>query len=616
MINLPSRSRAASTWSVSRPAPDRSGLGPILVLVLTLVLPTFLSGCATAAALSRGRDAEQRQDYDRAVAEYTAVLRESPNNTDARVALERSKLRASQDHFSKGRRHAALGRFDEALVEYSLAAEFNPTNPDIDEALKATRNSLRAKISVPADGKTQLQSLVDRSLTQAPPGLDLPEGVKLPAVLTFRDANSRDVYVSIARFANLSLVFDSTFRESSVTLDLRDSTLRDALDIVAGVTHTFYRVTTPNTVTVVPDNEAKRREYQEDVVRTFYLSNADLKETSDLLRLVLDARRVSVTTATNAITIKDTAERVAAAARLISAIDKARPEVIIDVELLEVDRTKLLDYGLQLASPGSPGIDGSVSVTSPQNPTLTLEALTNLTQSDVLLANLPVLYYRLLHSDMNTRVLANPQLRSSDGITAQARFGDQIPVPTTTFAPIATGGTPQQPITAYEYRNIGVNIDITPRTHHDDEVTLALKVAVNALSGTGFGDLPTFANREINTVIRLRDGETNMLAGLIRDSERRTVEGIPGLSEIPGVGWLFGHTAKTTEQTDIILTLTPHIIRVLNLDEADLRAFRAGRDALFPLPELPPPVPAPAPAVPAPAPAPAPALPPPTLPGR
>ena len=596
--------RAKEAGSRNRRAPALVALG-LCALVLT--------GCATTAAFRRGRDAEQRQDYDRAVAEYTAALRLAPRNTDARLGLERARLRASQDHFVKGRRLAALGKFDEALVEYGLAAELNPSSADIDQELRATRNRLRARIAVSTEGKTELQTLIDRSRNLAPPGLDLPQDVKMPASLIFREASSRDAFTSIARFANISIVFDSTFRETSITVDLRNASLTDALTTVAGVTRTFFRVISQGTVVVIPDTEAKRREYEEEVVRTFYLSNADLKETMDLLRLVLDVRRISGTTATNALTLKDTPERVAAAARVLSAIDKARPEVIIDVELLEVDRTKLLDYGLQLASPGSPvpvGIDGAVSVTPPaSNSTLTLQALRNLSQSDVLLANLPSLYYRLLKTDVNTRTLANPQLRSSDGTTAQARFGDRVPVPTTTFAPIATGGTPQQPITAYTYQNIGVNIDITPRTHHDDDVTLVLKVEVTSLSGSGFGGLPTFGNREISTVIRLRDGETNMLAGLIRDDERRSLDGIPGLSDIPGVGRLFAHTQRTTNQTDIVLTLTPHIIRVLDLDEADLRAFRVGRDTLEPLPELPLPVlPLPAPAetpVPAP-PAPAP----------
>src|SRR5204863_5195077 len=270
---------------------------------------------------------------------------------------------------------------------------------------------------------------------------------------------------------------------------------------------------------------------------------------------------------------------------VISAIDKARPEVIIDVELLEVDRTKLLEYGLQIASSGTAattgaGISGSAGLDQGANNVITLQKLTNLTQADVLFANLPTLYYRLLKTDAHSRTLANPQLRTSDGSPAKAAFGEQVPVPQTTFAPIATGGTPQQPITSFAYQNIGVNIDITPRTHHDDDVSLALTIAVTSISGSGFGGLPTFGNREIKTVIRLRDGETNMLAGLIRDDERQSLDGIPGLSDIPLVGRLFAHNQKTTDQTDIILTLTPHIIRVLDLTEADLRPFRVGRDSL------------------------------------
>ena len=184
-----------------------------------------------------------------------------------------------------------------------------------------------------------------------------------------------------------------------------------------------------------------------------------------------------------------------------------------------------------------------------------------------------------------------------------------MPVPVTTFAPIATGGTPQQPITSYNYENIGVNIDITPRTHHNDDVSLALKIAVTSISGTGFGGLPTFGNREISTQIRLRDGETNMLAGLIRDDERQSLEGIPGLSDLPIVGRLFTHSQKTTEQTDIILTLTPHIIRVLELSEADLRPFRVGLDLLSPVTEIPIQIELPRPAEAAPAPSPTPAPP-------
>jgi general secretion pathway protein D len=577
----------------ARRGPARTSLAGLHCGLLLLALALTVAGCAASAALRQGRDAEQRQDFDRAVVEYTKALRLRPDDLNARLALERAKLRASQEHYARGRRLAALGKLDEALIEYETAAELNPTNSDVEQELRSTRNKLRAKIAIHQEGKTELQTLIERARDLPPPGLDLPQGVKMPESLTFRDASSRDVFTAISRLANISLIFDPLFREMPISVDLRNASLEDALNTVAGATRAFFRVTAPRTVAVIPDTPAKRREYEEEVVRTFYVSNVDLKETMDLLRMVLDARRISPTTGTNALTIKDTPERIAAAGRVISAIDKARPEVIIDVELLEVDRTKLLEYGLQIASSGSAvapgaGISGSVGVDQGANSVITLQKLKNLSQADVLFANLPTLYYRLLKTDTHSRTLANPQLRTSDGSPATARFGEQVPVPQTTFAPIATGGTPQQPITSFQYQNIGVNIDITPRTHHDDDVTLAIKVAVTSISGTGFGGLPTFGNREITTVIRLREGETNMLAGLIRDDERTSLQGVPGLSDLPVVGRLFAHTQKTTEQTDIILTLTPHIIRVLDLTEADLRPFRVGRDSLAPIMELPP----------------------------
>ena len=340
-------------------------------ICLALAVALTAAGCASSTALRQGRDAEERQDYDRAVVEYTHAVRLNPNDLNARKALERAKLRASQDHYARGRRLAAVGKFDEALLEYEAAAELNPTNGDIDQELRATRNKLRARIVVHQEGKTELQTLIERARDLPPPGLDLPQGVKMPATLTFREASSRDVFVAISRLANISLIFDPLFRETPITVDLRNASLEDALNSVAGATRTFFRVTAPKTVAVIPDTPAKRREYEEEVVRTFYLSNVDLKETMDLLRMVLDARRISPTTGTNALTIKDTPERIAAAARVISAIDKARPEVIIDVELLEVDRTKLLEYGLQIASNGpasttGAGISGSVGIDAPR----------------------------------------------------------------------------------------------------------------------------------------------------------------------------------------------------------------------------------------------------------
>jgi general secretion pathway protein D len=550
-----------------------------------LAAALLVGGCVTSSAFRAGQRAETAQDYDLAVVEYTKATRANPDNLTTRLALGRARSRASQEHYFRGRRLAASERYEDALVEFQLASELNPASSDIDAAVRDARQKVRTKLAVSREGKTELQALIERSRDLTAPGLSLPAGIKLPDSLVFSNASSRMVFMAIGRLANINLVFDSGFREAPISVDLRNAPLEDALASLTASTRTFFRVTAPRTITIVPDTPAKRREYEETIVRTFYLSNADIKEVIDLLRVVVDVRQISPITATNAISLKDTPERMAAAAALIAAIDKARPEVVIDVELLEVDRFRLRDYGLELASPNQTGILGSAGVTPADQ---TLQSLRSLTQANIALSGLPGVFYRLLKQDTNTRTLANPHIRTSEGITAQARFGEKVPVPVTQFAPIATGGINQQPITSFDYKDIGVNIDITPRIHHDDEISLTLKISVSNISGTGFADLPTFGNREVTTTIRLKDGETNMLAGLIRDDERTTLSGTPGLSDLPLIGRLFATRHKEARQTDIVLTLTPHIVRVLDLSENDLRPVRLGRDGGGGVLELPP----------------------------
>ncbi len=549
-----------------------------------------MTGCASSA-LRAGRTASDAGDYDAAVAAYTQALREDPDNREARQALEISRFRAAQDHFTRGRRHEASGRLDEALVELQLAQELNPGSGEIDDLLRSVRSQLQNRVAASRDGQTALEALVERSRDLQPEGFALPPDVEMPATLTF-NGSSRDVLIALGMIGNVSVVFDPQFVAQPVSLNLTGASFEEALRAVTSAARAFYHPTGQRTVTIAPDTPDKRAEYEQEIARVFFLSNADVDEAIDTLRIVVDARRVAPVTGLNAIVIKDVPERVEAASRILATIDKARSEVVIDVELLEVDRTRLVEYGLQLASPtagGAPtGINGAVSL----EPELTLRDFRNLTESDIFLTNLPSLYYRLLKNDSNTRTIAKPQLRASEGASARANFGEEVPVPVTTFSPIAAGGINQQPITSYNYRNIGVNIDITPRTHHDGEVSLAVTIEVSSVAGLGFGGLPTFGNREINTVIRLRDGETNLLAGLIRDDERRLTAGIPGLSDIPVIGQIFSQTRRERQETDIVLVLTPHIVRGIELTEDDLRPFRVGRDVATPA-SIPLPVPLP-----------------------
>jgi general secretion pathway protein D len=565
-----------------------------LVVVFALTGALALGGCTTTSrTLKQARQADDLRNFDLAVAQYTKVVREHPDNLEAVRGLERSKLRAAEAHLTRGRRLFSQGKYDDAVLELQIASDLNPTSADAERDLRAARAAVRAKLAAPPEGKTALETLLSRTRDLPPAGYELPNARLASQIVTGTQATSRQVYLTIARMANLSVVFDQSFRDAPapVTL-LSDVTVRQALDAVARATNTFYQVTAPNTITIVPDTPAKRREYTEEAERVFIIQNADLKETIDALRVVSDIRSISPVTGVNAVLVRDTPERLQVAGRFLSAFDKARPELVVDVEILEVDRTLLREYGLQIASPGSPGIDGSVSIDDPH---LTVQNLKNLTSADVLLGGFPALYYRLLKTDTHTRTLANPHLRMSDGVAATAEFGERVPTPNATIGALATGGVNNVPITSYTYTNIGVNIGITPRVHANDEISLALVVELSNVQGTGFGGLPTFGNRKVTTTLRLKDGETNILGGLIRSDERVVKDGIPGLSDVPGLDHLFVRNHKEAQETDVVVMLTPHIIRVLDLAEEDLRPLRLSREGLGPAliegPAAPPPPP-------------------------
>jgi general secretion pathway protein D len=550
------------------------------VLPVVLAGALTLSACAADRALKQAHVADEMREYDVAVANYAKALRERPGDREAAAGLERSKLRASEAHLTRGSRLFAVGRYEDAVLELQIASDLNPTSGDAERELRAARAAVRAKLAVPTDGKTDNENLLDHMRDAAPAGYELPN-VKLGAQLTTgTQATSRTVYLAVARMSNLSVTFDQAFRDAPAPVSLlSDMTVRQALDAIARSTGTFYQVTGPNAIIVIPDTPAKRRDYTEEAERVFYIRNADLTETIDALRVVSDIRSISKVTGINAILVRDTPERLQVAGRFLSAFDKAKAELVVDVEILEVDRTRLREYGLQLANAGSPGLDGVITV---NDTNLTAKSIRSLTSADILLSGIPALYYRLLKTDTNTRTLANPHLRMSDGIAASAEFGERVPTPNATVGALATGGVNTVPITSYNYQNIGVNIGMTPRVHPNDEVTLALIIELTNVQGTGFGGLPTFGNRKVTTTLRLKDGETNILGGLIRADERFVRDGIPGLADVPGLNHLFTHNRKEAQETDVVVMLTPHILRVLALTEEDLRPLRLLRDGTGP----------------------------------
>jgi general secretion pathway protein D len=537
--------------------------------LLPLALVLALAGCATSSAFRAGENAERLQDWDRAVVEYRRAATAAPENVQYKRALERARLRASNDHVNLARRFAGRGQYKEAQDEYRVALELHPGAPGVADEMKDVEERAKRGTTSLAEAKAHAR---ERSL----PGLDLGPDAQQPLGLSFRQASLREAYLALGRAAGVNVTFDPSFQDTTVSLDLRDVGFEQALNALAAAGRTFHRVVDAKVLNVVPDTPAKRRDFEQQVVKTLFLSNADLKETIDLLRVVLGARRVAPVPGVNALTINDTPDKVAAAERIVAMVDKRRAEVVVEVQILEVARNKLREYGIYLTSGlDAQGIEGIASGVFP-DPRATSLQDGPYDRGNLVVSSLPGAVLRLLETDSSTRLLANPQLRISESQTAQARFGDQVPVPVTTFTAIASGGLPQQPITSFEYKNVGVNIDITPRVHHDGEVTLQLKLDISAVGAPGYQGLPTFNSRTVNSTIRLRDGETNLLAGLILDNERRGLTGIPGLASVPFIGKLFAKNKDENTQTDIVMTLTPHVVRQTEIREEDLRSFLVG----------------------------------------
>jgi general secretion pathway protein D len=540
------------------------------LVLASLLVPAL--GCATSSAFRAGEKAERLQDYDRAVMEYSRAVQQHPDDVQYVRALGRARLRASTAHANMARRLAGRGLYEDALGEYRLALDLSPHDTGLTQEvrdLEARRDKAR--------GVESIQEAKARARERSLPGLALGPEAQQPLGLVFRGASLREAYLALGRAAGVNIVFDPAFEDRPVTLDVRDVPFEQALSALDGAGRTFHQVTDTHLLTVVPDTPAKRREYEQQMVKTLFLSNADVKDTIDLLRIVLGARRVAPLPGANAITINDTPDKVAAAEHIVDIVDKRRAEVVVEVEILEVNRSRLKEYGIYLTSGlDAQGIEGIAAGVFP-NPDETLTVEDNpYSASNLVVTALPGAVVRLLQTDSSTRLLANPQLRISEGQTAEARFGDQVPVPVTVFASIATGGLAQQPVTSFEYKNVGVNIDITPRVHHDGEVTLELKLDISAVGPAGYQGLPTFNSRVVNSTIRLRDGETNLLAGLILDSERYGLTGLPGVADIPIIGRLFGRNHEEAAQTDIVMTLTPHVVRRPEITEEDLRSFLVG----------------------------------------
>ena len=384
-------------------------------LLLPLALSVSLAaGCATSSAFRSAENAERLQDYDRAVLEYQRAVSGDPDNVQYRRALERARMRAANDHTNRARRLAGRGSYDEALAEYRLALELYPGAPGVTEEMRDAQ-------AVRDRGRTSCEELRVRAHERALPGLDVSGDAQQPLGLVFRGASLREAYVALGRAAGVNVTFDPSFQDAPVTLDLQNVGFDQALAALAAAGRTFHRVVDSKVLNVVPDTASKRREFEQQVVKTLFLSNANLKETIDLLRVVLGARRIAPVPGSNALTISDTPDKVAAAERIVEIVDKRRAEVVVEVSILEVDRNHLKEYGIYLTSGlDGQGIEGIASGVFP-DPRITNPSDGPYDKGNLVVTSLPGAVLRLLETDSSTRLLANPQLRMSEGETAPGR---------------------------------------------------------------------------------------------------------------------------------------------------------------------------------------------------
>ncbi len=560
----------------------------LLSLIISLLI---LPSCAGNKAFHDAEVALKNKNWDVAVAEYSRALVSDPNDPEIKLKLSMAKVFASRLHYEEAKRRLEEGKLQEAVMELALAIDLDPDNRTAGEEYDRVRKMIENQTPL-----QQPETHVERPVSELPSVALQPEFNPRPGVsieLKFKDTSLKEVLQTLGKLGDVNVLFDKDFNDMPVSFDFHNTTFIQALDTVLTSSHNFYKVIGKNTIMIAPDNPQKRAEYEETVSRTFFLSNAEVEEIARTLRNVLGIQMVATNVRLNTVTVKDRITRVLAAEKIVQQLDKGKPEVVVDVEILEINRSRLQQYGLHIHSPGEDGISTTLA-TDPEK--LRIEPGPVVSRSNFFITNFPQATLRLLKSTSDSKLLANLPLRTVVGETGRVRFGNQVPVPQTTFAPIATGGVNQQPITSFIYRDVGINIDITPRVHRNREVTLEVIIESSAISGSGFGNLPQFSTSRVEKTIRLKEGETNIIAGLIRDEERKALKGIPGFAEIPFLGKLFASNENEIRETDVVLALSPHVIRNLTITSDDEKMLWLGIEEqqgstyrpYSPVPSLPP----------------------------
>jgi general secretion pathway protein D len=574
-----------------------------LMTAFSLVL---LASCATLddPVIRESREHLAAGRPEQALALLDKASRENPARYEYRAEYFRARDMAAAQWLAQAELLRASGESEAAAELYRRVQKHDPANARARLGLQQIDTDTRHRLIVAAAEKLvkderylEAQDVLRPVLVENPQQRDarrlqraIEERTAKPAIVTprlkttttqpisleVRDVPLRGVFDVISRASGVSFVFDKDVRaDQRTTIVLRNAKVEDLIRLVLATNQLEQKLVNETTVLVFPNTPQKLREYQELVVKSFYIANADVRQTANMIRTLVKTRDLFVDEKLNLLVIKDTPNAVRLAERLIAAQDLAEPEVMLQVEVLEVGSSRLLELGLKFPDSVAWSLQGAAG--TPGVVTLP-EWLNRGSELVQLRFSNPLFLFSLLQQDGSTSVLANPRIRVKNKEKARIHIGNRVPVITTTAA--ATGGFVSESVS---YLDVGLKLEVEPLIYLDDEVGIRIGLEVSNIAREVRSASSTLTyeigTRNANTVLRLRDGETQVLAGLISDEDRRTAQRVPGVGDMPVLGRLFSQTRDNTIKTEIVLLITPRLVRTLARPEVRASEFAAGTEA-------------------------------------
>ncbi len=565
----------------------------VLPLVAALALSIAGAGCGGAMAYRGGQNLSERGDWDLAVARFTKALESSPRNIKYKIALENAKIQASRVHTDKARKHVQTGNLEKAMEEYGIAAGYDPSNKAATDDIVV----LKARVAKMEADKRAAKELANRRPEDAHLPLPLLSPRSQSEIKINMTGSVEKVYQTLGFMAGVNVVFDPDMQQPGkvITANVSGVTFQEALDQIGLINKKAYKVLDRNTILIIDDNNPQQRQRWDDqVMRTFYLENIEAKDLEAVLRQALGTgARVSKNDATNAVTVISTLDEMALADRFIRSNDKPKGEILVEVEILEINRTKAKEYGLQLSNYQAAvelqptGVAGEVSGGLTQ---LRAHLLSSLNASDWIVQIPSSLFSKFLHDESIVKIISSPKVRAFEGKKATFKVGTDVPIPQFypgyggVTQPGQTGGGFTGGSTSATYKTVGVNLEIDKaKVTSSDEITMEFKAEFSLIGedkvfGTGANQVnyPQFLTREIVNTLRLSDGVTAVIGGLLQGRDARSLKGALGLESIPILNRILGGQTRRDEEIEILISLTPHILRAPNILPEDVEPMYLG----------------------------------------